>query len=215
MITNTVNDKKYVGITTRKNGFKGRYPSAGKGIERVYAHMNRLIKDNQSYNKHLYRSICKYGFEKFKVDEIFDKALNKECLLEKERYWIQTFNTTDSNYGYNHTSGGEGLSGCTRTFDTRVRMREAKGKSLKEEMDYWMLIRKEWDNPFAYIWDINDGLNTYQKTVLVERLAGGKSKNCRICDTPLLNKEVKPLCKQCEKPEFLSEYRRNRVYRPY
>ena len=35
-ITNKVNNKVYIGITSRKNGFKGRYSSKGKGIERVY-----------------------------------------------------------------------------------------------------------------------------------------------------------------------------------
>ena len=108
-ITNKVNNKVYIGITSRKNGFKGRYSSKGKGIERVYNFNLQCKERGDWYNIHLLRSIEKYGFDNFEVDEYFDRAETLEELKEKEVYWISYYKSDNPKYGYNNTKGGDGV----------------------------------------------------------------------------------------------------------
>jgi hypothetical protein len=107
-IKNIINNKVYIGQTIRKNGFKDRYKHKGEGIERVYNTLEGSKKYGEPYNKHLYFSIKKYGFDSFDVIEEFDYAYSKEELNKKEMYWIKHYNATDENYGYNNTLGGDG-----------------------------------------------------------------------------------------------------------
>ena len=107
-ITNIVNNKSYIGITTNKRGFKGRYYHKGNGIERVYKYHKIQKENGKYYNSHLLRSIEKYGFGSFEVFEVLDTAISKEELCNKEIYYIQLFDSF--NNGYNKTLGGE--TGC-------------------------------------------------------------------------------------------------------
>lgn len=106
LITNKMNDKKYIGITTKKRGFKDRYNASGDGIERVYNYLKNQVGYGYPINEHLLRSIEKYGFVNFDVNEEIDSALSKIELLEKERFWITYFQSNDYNKGYNNTNGG-------------------------------------------------------------------------------------------------------------
>ena len=103
-ITNTVNGKCYIGQTTDKRGFNGRYYYSGKGIERVYKYHKSLKEHNSNYNNHLLNSIEKYGFEAFTVDEEFDIAYSKKELDALEKKYIKEFDCI--NNGYNNTDGG-------------------------------------------------------------------------------------------------------------
>lgn len=107
-ITNTINNKCYIGQTKSKRGFKGRYYHAGIGIERVYKLHKYQKESGKSYNQHLFHAIEKYGFDAFKVDEVIDTAMSPDELDEKEIYYIQYYDSY--NNGYNLTLGGE--RGC-------------------------------------------------------------------------------------------------------
>ena len=107
-ITNTINNKSYIGITTNKRGFNGRYYYKGNGIERVYKYHVRQKERGRYYNQHLLSSIELYGFDAFEVNKMLDVAYSKEELSNKEIFYIQKY---DSFYnGYNMTLGGE--TGC-------------------------------------------------------------------------------------------------------
>jgi group I intron endonuclease len=83
-ITNNINGKQYVGLTTRNvNESKSYY---GSGI-----HINRAIK--------------RYGKSNFNKD-ILEEITDKDKLSTRERYWINELNTISPN-GYNLTDGGE------------------------------------------------------------------------------------------------------------
>ena len=113
MIRNKIDDKKYIGIT--KYNFNKRYPYAGDGIERVYRYHKANEEAGIYFNKHLLKSIEKYGFEAFEVIEEFDVA---NCALELEAleiFYIHYYNTNDMKYGYNENDGG----GYGRSFTER------------------------------------------------------------------------------------------------
>ena len=100
-ITNTLNNKVYIGQTIRT--FNKRYEGR-KGeiaIERVYRDYVNNIP-----NKHLLNSINKYGFGVFKVD-ILKRGLTVEELNYWEELYIALYNSTDNRYGYNYKKGGD------------------------------------------------------------------------------------------------------------
>lgn len=103
-ITNLVNNKVYIGQTTRN--FNMRYSAAGKCVERVYGYLCGCERYGYCHNVHLLRSIRKYGVDNFKVDEIFDVAYSQEELDEKEKYWINYYNACNPDFGYNSRLGG-------------------------------------------------------------------------------------------------------------
>ena len=89
-IENLINCKKYIGQSVDI-------------YKRWSRHRNNLA-DNQHQNDHLQSSWNKYGEHNFKFYII------QECNIDEldtlERYYIQKFNTTSKQYGYNKDSGG-------------------------------------------------------------------------------------------------------------
>lgn len=91
-ITNLVNEKIYIGITTTSMGNRiSSYKSATK---------------SQKSNKHrVIMAMKKYGFENFSFEIVFETN-NKEELKKKEIELIKFYNSTDTSIGYNVSPGG-------------------------------------------------------------------------------------------------------------
>lgn len=89
-ITCLVNGKVYIGLTTTsiEQRWKGH------------------IRDSKRSTKHLYASMRKYGIENFNIEQL-DEADDFEKLGELERHYIKEYNSTNSEFGYNNTHGGE------------------------------------------------------------------------------------------------------------
>lgn len=94
--TNTINQKSYIGITSRKP--EDRWGNNGRNY--------RPCKGKYSC---FYNAIQKYGWENFS-HEILENDLAYEKACEKEKYYISFYNTKAPN-GYNLTNGGEGTCG--------------------------------------------------------------------------------------------------------
>lgn len=117
---NKYNNKVYIGQTCRKY-LNQRWGKNGEGY---------------SYNTHFWRAIQKYGWDNFE-HTIIAKDLSKEEADELEKYYIQKYNSTDSEYGYNRSIGGQHIV----TDAAREKMSIAhkgkpawnKGKSISEE----------------------------------------------------------------------------------
>jgi len=91
-ITNDINDKIYIGQTTRS--IKVRWD----------AHINRA--NNGDKEMHICSAIKKYGAEHFNIEKI--EECENDILDNREIYWIEYFNSYRC--GYNSTIGGGGGS---------------------------------------------------------------------------------------------------------
>lgn len=111
-IENLITHKVYIGQTTNPNGFNGRYLHKGVGIERVYNYLLSKKESGAYYNQYLLRSIETCGLKSFIVDEVFDTAMTKDELNDKEVYYIAKFNSYVN--GFNMSYGGDGNSGYAR-----------------------------------------------------------------------------------------------------
>lgn len=89
-IVNDINDKIYIGQTTRTIQVRWK--------EHLKESLN--IRSNQP----IYRAMRKYGNEHFTIDKI--EEVDNNQLNEREQYWINYYNTYYN--GYNATFGGDG-----------------------------------------------------------------------------------------------------------
>jgi group I intron endonuclease len=102
---NKTNNKAYIGKTNN--------------IER--RQIEHLSKSKTSNNGHFYNAIRKYGFDNFELNILYE-CENEEQAYLKETDYIKLYKSNDKTFGYNATSGGEGLKGISE--DTRKKMSE-------------------------------------------------------------------------------------------
>lgn len=118
------NDKKYIGATVRTL-------------------VARQGKDWQRYKgcKQLWNAIQKYGINAIKQEILVEGEMDPEEAADLEQHYIEQYNTTDPEYGYNKTPGGEGLKDRNisenRREELKQQMREIakrnKGRVVSEE----------------------------------------------------------------------------------
>ena len=119
MIRNKVNGKLYFGKT--ENNFDTRY---------------RSDISKHTHNKHLKRSIEKYGIENFEINEQFDVAYTEDDLWDLEDMYICIYNCLDSRYGYNKRRSGSKHKGNGKlSRETRQKMSYTK-KETCQNKDY-------------------------------------------------------------------------------
>lgn len=124
-ITNKLNDKIYIGQTTKER------PSDRFSQHRYLA--NHL--DQEKSNSYLHRAMNSDGVNNFSFDII--EKINNEELNEREKYWIDYYNSLAPN-GYNLTLGGDGTQGYSRKQTT-----EEKEKRKESNKQFYI------DNPEA------------------------------------------------------------------
>ena len=108
------NGKKYVGITTASK--PERRWREGNGYR---------------YNKHFYSAILKHGWNNFQ-HEAWELTCESE-MYYAEKYLIAYYHTTESEFGYNHSTGGEsGSSGCRYSEEGRKKLSEAAKKRCSD-----------------------------------------------------------------------------------
>jgi group I intron endonuclease len=115
-ILNLNNNKRYIGKTKFT-------------IEKRWSNHCAYAKNNSKY--HFHKAIRKYGVDCW-ILEILEKVDNVNLLNEREIYWINFYNTFNSDSGYNSTYGGDGGE---QTEETKVKMRKKRPPVTKE----WLL----------------------------------------------------------------------------
>lgn len=172
-ITNKINGKIYIGQTTNKYGFNGRYQAKGNGIERVYNyHMFLKNSNNKSFNKHLLNSINKYGLYNFDVNEEFDIAYSKEELNKKETYWITYYNSVEN--GYNKNYGGDNRKMTKKTKDKIRSIKEEN--SNKKQRVICVTTNEIFDNQYKASWHYNDLYDLKLEPTLITKCCSNKIK---------------------------------------
>lgn len=125
-IINTINNKKYIGITTQ-----GIY-------ERFRKHK---IEATSGSDRYLCKAFRKYGVDSFEIKLIDDSAKTFEELKKQEVAYISQFDTFIPN-GYNMTIGGDGTMGRKHTDEAKKKISE-KRKGFKYTDEEKEKIRKK------------------------------------------------------------------------
>jgi len=123
-IKNNKNNKRYIGKS--KNTHK-----------RILLHL-RELKTNTHENSHFQNSWNKYGEENFEVFIL--KECSEKELNETEIYYIKKFNTRNSKYGYNKTTGGDGgvtTLGMRHTEASKQKIRDKMRDQRREKNVNW------------------------------------------------------------------------------
>lgn len=118
LITNNINGKRYVGITSRNY------------LERYKEHINEAINGSKTI---LHNAIRKYGKDNFNII-ILESNISYEEASDKEQYYISKYNTYyTSGIGYNMTIGGNGTVGYHFTEADKSKISESlKGHKFPE-----------------------------------------------------------------------------------
>ena len=96
-IINNITEKVYIGQATNI-------------AARWKEHLRRPFEKNYNeYHSHLYNSIRLYGIENFSFSVV--EMCEEENLDEREKFWIEYYNSYNPSLGYNETLGGKGTSG--------------------------------------------------------------------------------------------------------
>lgn len=118
---NKINGKRYIGITSQE--------------------LNQRFRNGKGYKSspHFNQAIKKYGWDNFEHQVLFSD-LSEVDAKEKEIEMIAIYNTTNPDFGYNITPGGEGYSGKDNpwfgkhhTEQSRRKMSEARKGIPKTE----------------------------------------------------------------------------------
>ena len=119
LATNTINGKKYVGITIQPIKVRWR---------------QHFLNRTREGNTRLHLAICKYGIDSFNIQHIAC-AKNLSDLIEIEKVLIVQENSFYvDGHGYNMTRGGEGAWGTIHTPEARAKRGAAnRGKKLSLE----------------------------------------------------------------------------------
>lgn len=114
LITNRVNGKGYVGITTRTLE------------ERMHEH--RVASHDATNGMLIAIAIKKYGWDAFEVSVIEECETEEELLIAEVRHIsaLRTYVHDLNSHGYNLTRGGEGVRGMKHSVETRAHFSEMR-----------------------------------------------------------------------------------------
>ena len=146
-ITSKTSNKSYIGKTTK--GFQKRFNE----------HINNAKRGQLS---HFYNAIRKYGENDFKI-EVLETNVDIEVLGDREKYWINTFNTYNGE-GYNMNEGG-GNGHRPHSEETRKKISEAFSEERKQNQS--KKYSGEGNPMFNYKWP-EEQLNNKSEKMLGE-----------------------------------------------
>ena len=151
-----------IGIYKIINKINGHsYIGQSVDIERrIKHHFNNAFNNSSSnteYDKTLYRAIRKYGKENF--DVIILEECSQSSLNEREKYWIEYFDTFKN--GYNETVGGDGIVGHSDERHPKTKLtnkdvwniRECYKNHQEQKIIYQEYKDKIGESGFKKIWN--------------------------------------------------------------
>lgn len=132
-ITNSINDKIYIGITSKdiKTRFSWHVRDCKRGVK-----------------KKLYSAMREIGIDKFSI-ELLEEFNDKNLIGEKEEYYIQLFDSCNVGYNASPKSGGvkqhslETRNKMSEKAFGRIPSDETKLKKSESMKKYWNSLSKE------------------------------------------------------------------------
>lgn len=119
-ITNLINNKIYVGKTKEFYG-KTKFGINGRLKNHIICAFSKSKKNDCPY---LYNAIRKYGKDNFKIEEL-EKTM-EDNINDREVFYINKLNSSDSNIGYNIALGGGGRTVTFISEETRYKISKAQ-----------------------------------------------------------------------------------------
>ena len=178
-------------ITNNLNG--SIYIGKSNNLERRWKDHQRLAftPDQKQYNKVLYRAMRKYGLNNFSF-EIIELLQDYSISGQREKYWIQYFDSYKS--GYNQNEGGDGgsLKGHCQgqsngraklTTEDVINIRKDYATGLSRQESYQKYKDKISESGFGRVWNGKTWTHIMpevftqenkQKTVKKGKAVGGK-----------------------------------------
>jgi group I intron endonuclease len=92
-ISNTINDKVYIGMSSNPEYRRRTYISVVKNVpydDKRVQFVQKAMKD--------------IGIDNF-IFEVFEECVSRVEALEREKYWIDYYKSADENFGYNISGG--------------------------------------------------------------------------------------------------------------
>lgn len=155
-----------------------------------------FLESHGDYNFPFHRAIRKYGVENFIVETI-DQTEDSEQLKEKEKYWINFYNSYYK--GYNSTLGGDGQ--CKYDYDDIVNYYLTHNYSLKDTCLYFKIYDqvvysalKSKNIDYKKLKSISRGKKSNKKILCVEL---NKVFNSMTEINEYFNKTVHPNIRRC------------------
>lgn len=145
-IENLVNDKKYIGLS--------------RNIEQRFSRHKNALNHNRHVNTHLQAAWNTYGENNFQFTIL--ELCDKEVIKEKEIYYISMFKTQDRRFGYNKTSGGDGVKDLNDECVDKI--------SISETL--YPVVQLDLNGRFIY---------EYRNCRIAAENIGAKTENIRNC----------------------------------
>lgn len=145
-------------------------------------------KANKGTNNYFYKAIRKYSWESFDKIIIFqtevlddteeNKKLLNDIVNEKEAFYIKKYKTSDHNFGYNLTEGGDGVIGYKHTEKTKQKLSESHSKEK-----HWQYGKINEGRSKAILQFSIDGefIQEWPSAAEITRQLGYKSSNISNC----------------------------------
>jgi len=109
------------GVYQIKNIVNGKlYIGSSNNIAKRWISHKCLLENKKHKNKYLISAWHKYGRNSFIFSIIEYVEIDK--LIEREQYYIDYYNTSDRNFGYNLAPNAGRTAGCVFSKETRIKM---------------------------------------------------------------------------------------------